>query len=176
MKNSIFIFLIVIIIFLAAGFSFIANAQSTKLLISPSTQEASSQTSTSITVYVYIEDVIDLYGYQYDVTYDSSVLSYSSLTEENFLKKDGQDTYCLTPDTSTAGQIKNIACTRQGTESSVDGSGKLSKIVFSVKSGVTPPKTVTISTNLRIVGLLHSNRYKIGRFDSNHRTFISKKA
>jgi hypothetical protein len=137
------IFIVVALIFYAG----IVNATAT-LSITPPTQTITS--GLQVAVKVSIASVANLYGYQYDITYDSNVLTYAGIAEASFLKNDGANTYCVTPDTATAGRIKNIACTRQGTTNSVSGAGNLTAITFNIKSGVTSGTTTIGLQNAKL--------------------------
>ena len=61
----------------------LAIAQTADLSIDPTTQTTS--TGTVVTVDVDITNVSDLYGYQFDLTFDPNVLQAVSSTEGTFL-------------------------------------------------------------------------------------------
>ena len=125
-----------------------ANAQQTVVRISPSSQDVSHYSASDIEVTVYVDDVTDLYGFQFDVSYDQDVLQLkpsNSVTEGDFLKKDGAATYFIPPNTSTPGLIDNAASTRQAETSGVSGSGTLAQIHFTPNPDLTTlPTTTTI--------------------------------
>lgn len=88
-----------------------------------------------------------LFGFQFDLSYDPSILSYVSNEEGPFLNNNGADTtFCVDPNTGTAGTLKNYACTRLKSGSTavgVTGTGALAKITFTASSSGTSPLTLT---------------------------------
>ena len=121
-----------------------ADAQAS-LAISPSVKNASFYSNPTFTVYVSVSNVSNLYGYQYDIQYDQSILNFSQWAEEPFLKS-GAQTLCVPANTSVQGVVKNIACTRTGS-TSASGTGSITSLVFSINSSAAPPFT----TQIRIV-------------------------
>jgi hypothetical protein len=76
-----------------------------------------AQTSVSVgdqvTVEIIANQATDLFGFQFEMNYDPSVLSFREVSDGSFFNSGGADqTFCVTPNTATAGQIKNYACTR----------------------------------------------------------------
>ena len=88
-----------------------------------------------------------LFGFQFDLSFDDSILEYQSITEGTFLNNNGADTtFCIDPSTSTAGLIKNYACTRlkaNGQVVGVSGTGTLATVTFRVLS--TGASSLTLS-------------------------------
>jgi hypothetical protein len=70
----------------------LANAQAT-LSIDPTSQ--STSTGTVVTVDVDIANVTNLYGYQFDLTFNPSVLSAVSSSEGSFLTTGGNSTFFI---------------------------------------------------------------------------------
>jgi hypothetical protein len=85
-----------------------------------------------VTVDVRVDEVADLYGFQFDVKYDSNVLEVVKVEEGDFLKQGG-NTYWVAPNIQD-GLIDNAACTLQGAPSGVSGSGVLARITFKAKA------------------------------------------
>lgn len=112
--------------------------QGTVVFISPAEQSISH--SSTFTVDVSISDVADLYGFQFDLRYDDTVLQTpqeDDVTEGAFIGNDGASTYWIEPDTSTPGIIDDAACSRTGPIGGVSGSGVLAKITFSTAGSGT---------------------------------------
>ena len=130
---------------------FSGSAAGQTLSISPSPLNVSLYSSSSTSVNATISSVTYLYGYQYEILYDSSVFTPYSITEGPFLKTGGS-TFCVVPNTSIQGRITKIACTRQGT-GNVSGTGNLTKLVFNLSLSIIPP----VTTQIRIVNSKLSN-------------------
>lgn len=91
---------------------------------------------------VTISGVNNVYGFQFDLIYDSEVFEIThsdNITEGNFLSNNGQDqTHCINPDLSTFGLIDNYGCSRIGS-GSMSGSGTLAQIKLAVKPSAPMP-------------------------------------
>ena len=96
----------------------------------------------------------DVFGFQFDVEYNPSVLQFQKSDQGTFLNKNGQDnTFCVDYKNSS-GAVRNIACTRLG-KGSAEGEGILDKITFkAIGSGTSDVKI----TNVKIA---NSNAEKI---------------
>ncbi len=123
------------------------GAQATTVLIDPATQE-SPPAGGNLTVGVGIEDVTDLFAYQFDLVFDNTALKFLGIEEEEFLKTDGAATLPfivlegqmagfqdVTPEVAlavnSAGRMM-VANTRLGGAKGVDGTGTLVTISFEV--------------------------------------------
>jgi PKD repeat protein len=141
MRNHIFCTLAFAAWILASG------AQATIVLIDPATQE-SPPAGGNLTVGVKIEDITDLFAYQFDLVFDNTSLKFLGIEEEEFLKADGTATLPfivlegqmvgfqdVTPEVAlavnSAGRIM-VANTRLGGAKGVDGTGTLVTISFEV--------------------------------------------
>ena len=71
----------------------------------------------TLKVSVNVKDAISLYGFQFNINYDSSKFKYKSVNEGSFLKSDGAQTFAVSPKTDSAGIVKNYAVTRVGASS-----------------------------------------------------------
>jgi hypothetical protein len=140
--------------------------------ISPSTQDVSHYANPTITVDVNIQNVIELYGYQFDSTYNDTVLNFLNITEGDFLKGDGASTYWIPPQTSP-GLLDNAASTRQGVHNGTNGSGNLAQINFVINPNFTEVPT---STQVRLPGVKLSDVQSnpIGPFQLNNGTINIK--
>ncbi len=76
-----------------------------------------------------------IYGYDIDIEYDESVLSFVTLSYQGYLGVDGYPPNSVDPDflcvdhSLEAGAVRNIACTRIGTDLS-NGDGTLLRLTF----------------------------------------------
>jgi hypothetical protein len=108
--------------------------------INPSTVTLSQGDTVSIEVKA--TDSEGLFGFQFDLEYDSAILEYVSIEEGLLLNNGGaDDTFCVAADVSTQGLIDNYACTRLnsgGSVTGVEGTGVLATVTFrSLSSGTS---------------------------------------
>jgi len=101
----------------------------------PSTMSISRSQNQTFNVYVYINTTESVYAAQFDLYYDKAKVNVTNVTKDvtegDFLKQDGADTFTTQPTNDyTNGKLKNYADTRIGTPSGVSGSGILANIVF----------------------------------------------
>ncbi len=82
-----------------------------------------------ISVDINISDATDLYGWQFSLGYDDTILSLLSVTSGSFLDTAGS-TFWWAPDTSTSGEILNGSELLLGDISGADGSGTLMTLNF----------------------------------------------
>jgi len=109
--------------------------------VSPVT--ATAGVGDSISISVVASQTENLFGFQFNIEYNSSILSFVDISEGTFLNNNGADnTFCVTPKTETSGLIKNYACTRTQ-KGEVSGTGTLAIVTFDVLSAGT--STVTLS-------------------------------
>ena len=101
----------------------------------------------NVTISVDAKDTVDLYGYGFEINYDTSVLSYVSATESSFLKADGKETsFSAALQNGTEGTVIIGDARLVNPPSGVDGSGKLLDLVFKVKN------TASTTTNISFGG------------------------
>jgi hypothetical protein len=104
-----------------------------------------------VNVNVTVEDVTGLYAYQFDLAFDSSVLSATAVTEGDFLRRDGGATFFIagTID-NTLGTIAFTVNTLLGPEPGVTGTGSLATVQFRGidvgMSGVTLSNAVLLNS------------------------------
>lgn len=114
----------------------------------PATQNVNVGAQASLAINV--TSVSNLYGFQFNIRYDPSILSFVSLTEGTFIGTASQ-TYWVDYDASTPGLITSIAATRKGT-ASVSGSGTFVTLVFNgTSAGIS---TIQIE-NLKLITLIN---------------------
>ena len=112
------------------------KGQATVVRVEPQTQTV--EANDEATVDINIIDVSGLYGFQFDIRYDSNILEFLSLERGSFIG-DSDSTHWLSHDTSTPGLIKNIAVARTTPGIDVSGSGNLVRIRFrAIVSGNSP--------------------------------------
>jgi PKD repeat protein len=125
----------------------VLGTQATTILIDPATQ-GSPPAGGTLTVGVKIEDVTDLYAYQFGLAFDNTALKFSAIEGEEFLGADGATTFPfltldgqmvgigdITPDVvldvNSAGALM-VADVRLGGAGGVDGTGRIVTITFEV--------------------------------------------
>lgn len=109
--------------------------------VSPATSTAG--VGDTVTIGITASGAETLFGFQFNIEYDSSVLSFVSISEGTFLNMNGaDDTFCVTPKTDTEGLVKNYACTRTQ-KGEVSGTGTLATATFTVLSSGTSPITLS---------------------------------
>jgi hypothetical protein len=111
----------------------VQSTSTTTISVSPSTVTVNAGKNFSINV--TISSVSDLYGWQFALSWNASLLDLVNVTEGPFLKSGGSnDTYFNYNLNATAGNL--IAdCTLLGNVPGVSGSGVLATITFHVKNG-----------------------------------------
>jgi hypothetical protein len=107
------------------------DAGSTRVFLDPPTQTVGS-IGDSFIANVSVADVFNLYGYEFKLYYNSTVMNGTQVVEGSFLKSQGQTFFSVVNFTdhydSTHGVVA-VACTLLGM-SSVSGSGVLATIKF----------------------------------------------
>ena len=103
-------------------------ALGTTIQIDPSVLSVTQSQAFSLDV--AITDVVDLYAYQFDVSFDPALMQASDITEGAFLSGGGATNFFAGLIDNTAGTIMFTADTLQGFVSGVTGSGILASINF----------------------------------------------
>ncbi len=117
-----------------------------------------------------IANVTDLYAYQFNLSFDSTILSANSVTESSFLSGGGSTFFNGGTIDNSAGTISFIFDTLLGPVPGVSGSGPLVNVSFaSLASGTSP---ITISN----VSLLDSNLNSIDANVANGTVTVSSGA
>ena len=100
-----------------------------------SATETTLLTGDTFTLNLNAENITDLAGWQVDVAFDLNVLEAIEVTEGDFLKSEGDDTFFQggTID-NTAGKITGIFAVRQSA-SGASGTGTLLSVTFMAKAG-----------------------------------------
>ena len=99
---------------------------------------------------ISLSSVANLYGFQFDMTYNSSVLDVLSVSEGSFLKSQGS-TFWIAPDISTPGLIKNAVCSLVQNVGTNGNSGILANVTFRIKNQSSYPQISILSlTNVKL--------------------------
>ncbi|MCD6445703.1 hypothetical protein J7L49_02830 [Candidatus Bathyarchaeota archaeon] len=107
------------------------NTSTTTIFVDPSNSTA--PTGENFTVYVNVSNVVDLYGWEFKLSWNTTILNLVNVVEGSFLKSDGASTFFTYKLNSTAGYTI-VDDTRLGNISGVNGSGALALITFYVKN------------------------------------------
>ncbi|MER2514667.1 MAG: cohesin domain-containing protein [Nitrosomonas ureae] len=106
----------------------------------------------SFSLKVLIEEVVDLFAYQFDISFDKSVLSAQSVTEDIFLAAGGNTYFAAGSVDNSAGWIRFTANTLLGPGPGVTGSGALAVVEFTTvgvgTSRLMLSDTVLLDSNL----------------------------
>jgi len=105
--------------------------------VNPATQSAVAGNTFSISIDIDPKNQ-QVAGWQFDLTFDPSLVQVNSLTEENFLKQGGATTFFL-PGTidNVAGKVTGATAAITTPGASVSTPGKAVTIQMSAKAGVT---------------------------------------
>jgi hypothetical protein len=123
----------------------LASAQAV-ISIDPTTQTTS--TGSIVTVDVAISNVSDLYGYQFDLGFNSSVLQAVSSSEGPFLAGGGSTFFISGTNDNLAGTVFATADTLLAPISGVNGSGELAIFTFDAIGAGTSTFTIQNETLL----------------------------
>jgi len=131
-KRTIIVISLSISIILAITLAYIIMKRSTPpvvLCVEPQTiQGAIGQ---NFTININISNVIDLYGWRFKLSWETTILEVVNVTEGTFLRSGG-DTFFIPKINNTAGYVL-VDCTLLGNISGVSGNGVLATIEFHVK-------------------------------------------
>ncbi|MBU0510147.1 MAG: cohesin domain-containing protein [Chloroflexi bacterium] len=109
-------------------------------------QQLTVRTGQDFYITVVISDVVDLYAWQSDFTYNTTYLEYKHIVFGDFLTQDGAAQYRQPPVAST-GLVDNIAATRLSANTGLDGDGHVFYVVFKAlkeTSTYTGPKVASV--------------------------------
>jgi hypothetical protein len=117
------------------------EAQQATVYISPAAYAVPSVGST-FSVNITVQDVQNLYGWEFKLYYPNDILNGTSAVEGPFLKSGGVNTYFLLANftdnyNATQGQA-NLLCLRTGEVQGVNGNGTLATITFTSTSANGP--------------------------------------
>jgi len=118
------IIMIIIALFLATR-----TSPSTKVYVDPTTVERA--VSQNFTVSIYASSVTDLYGWEFKLGWNQTILDLVNVMEGTFLKEKGP-TFLTSKLNSTIGYVL-VDCSLLGDTTGVNGTGLLASIEFQVK-------------------------------------------
>lgn len=121
-------------------FAFTASAFATTVWVQPPTQIV--ETGQFVIVDVDIDTVSDLYGWQFDLSFDPSILSALAVTEGSFLTSGGTTFFVGGAIDNVGGTITFNADILIGAIAGVSGSGQLAEFQFQTLSEGTSPLTL----------------------------------
>ena len=87
----------------------------------------------NFTISINISDVVDLYGWEFKLKWNSTLLDAVNVIEGSFLKQGG-NTLFITPTVNNTGGYLRLDCTLLGDIPGVSGNGTLATIEFTVKA------------------------------------------
>jgi hypothetical protein len=98
-----------------------------------------------VPVNVTISDVEDVYGYQFDLSYNQSILEFINITDGGFLDTGGECDFCFSyTSVPSSGLIDDVLSTLVGSSSPSSSSGVLAKIVFRTRDSAHVPPTSSL--------------------------------
>jgi hypothetical protein len=130
------------------------SAQSAATLsVDPIAQTA--PTGTVVTVDVDIANVANLYGYQFDLTFNPSVLQAVSTTEGSFLSSGGSTFFIPGTNDNVGGTVAATADSLETAISGVSGSGALAVFTFNAigsgTSAIGIQNEILLDSNLNVI-------------------------
>jgi|GEM_PF-2759003 len=124
--------------------------------------------SSPFTVDIEVSNVEDLYGWEFKLYYNRTILSNGAVTEGSFLSSGGTTYFSVVNNTDTYNATHGrfwVACTLQGHTAGVTGSGVLATVGFTVDGpGGTTPLALR---DTKLVGYVYSAQTLI---QMNHNT------
>ena len=108
----------------------VVNSSTATLYVNPQTTVGTL--GQNFTVNIEISDVVDLYGWEFRLRWDSTILEALNVTEGPFLKQGGDTFFCLKIN-NTAGYMI-VDCTLLGNVPGVNGDGTLAIVEFYVET------------------------------------------
>ncbi|MBM3303953.1 MAG: hypothetical protein FJY76_02560, partial [Candidatus Aenigmarchaeota archaeon] len=85
---------------------------------------------------ITIDSPVTVYAFDVVLLFNSTIMNAVSITEGNFLKKDGASTFSTNSTNNTKGRV-NLAVTRIGTQNGISGTGNLATITFNATKAGT---------------------------------------
>ena len=91
---------------------------------------ATGVTGSNVTVEVKFNDVQNVLGYQFDMSYDPTVLEFVSAERGDFLRSLGHDSFFVNPKEETPGELKHFAEAVLNGGDGIPGSGTAVVVTF----------------------------------------------
>jgi hypothetical protein len=139
--------------------------QTATISVSPAT--VTSQVGYNFIINITISDVTDLYGWEYKLKWNNTLLDATNSTEGPFLKSGG-DTFFSAKINNTAGSML-VDCTLLGNVPGVSGNGTLASVTFFVKNSGECPLDLYNTTLINSLeqAILHQTIDGYGYFSSS---------
>jgi hypothetical protein len=132
-RRAIVVVCLLAILVVVVAYIILSSPSSTVLFVEPKSVQGT--TGQSFTVNVSISNVADLYGWQLELSWNSSVLNAKNVTEGPMLRSSGNSTF-FSPELNNAAGNLSVVCTRLltfgSTVTGVSGHGTLMTIQFEV--------------------------------------------
>jgi len=132
-KRTIIFISLSISIILAITLAYIIMKRFTPVVLYVEPQTIQGAIGQNFTININISNVIDLYGWSFKLSWETTILEVVNVTEGAFLRSGG-DTFFIPKINNTAGHI-TADCTLLGNVPGVSGNGLLATIEFHVKDG-----------------------------------------
>lgn len=104
------------------------NPSATTIFVDPSNSTASI--GENFTVYVNVSNVVDLYGWEFKLSWNTSMLNLTSVSEGSFLKNYGETFMTKEVEENNV----HILCTLMGNVSGANGNGVLASLKFHINN------------------------------------------
>lgn len=122
---------LLVLSFLAVSTGFVQYARSQSTVVSVFPSSIVANVGQSFSINVTISDVLDLYGWEFRLSWNPALIDAFNAAEGPFLKRSGETFFSYNIN-ATAGRMV-VDCTLLGMISGASGSGTLSTITFNVK-------------------------------------------
>jgi len=139
-----------------ASMTMMAGAQALAAIVSVNTPAPTVSIGESFVVSVDISGVVDLYGFQFDLGFDPTLLSFTGGPSEGALLPSGGATFFLPGVDNGGGAVESTADSLIGAISGVSGDGTLATFDFTaIGTGVnafTLANVFLLDSNLNFIG------------------------
>jgi hypothetical protein len=113
-----------------------------EIVASVSPASLNAKVGDEITLEVKIDDVKDLFGFQFDMGYNQDVLEFQQAKQGTLLNNNGKEnTFCV-DHRQMPNLIKNLVCSRFG-DVGISGSGVMETVIFKAKAAGTSDITIS---------------------------------
>lgn len=119
-----------VLMVIVGGFAFDSPPAGAIPIVSIQTSDSTPTVGNSFNVSVDITSVTDLFAFQFDITFDPTILAASTSSEGAFLPTGGATIFIPGTIDNTMGTVTFIADSLIGSILGVDGSGALATLIF----------------------------------------------
>ena len=134
---------LLIALLLGAASAGMSAAASAAAVLSVSASPNPAVVGTTVDLSILIDDIDDLYGYQFSLAFDPTVLQATLVTEGDFLAGGGNTSPGIGGIDNATGAVSYVYNTLLGPAAGVSGSGTLAHIRFDVIGVGSTPLTFT---------------------------------